>query len=308
MVIIGSKALSFYIPGIKYKDIDLIGSNKDVDILSELLNPKKIKTSDYSVVLFGIDKNFNELYDVDNLEIHLIEKSESLKLYYEYSNPEKINIKLAPLEVLFSIKKSHIHYPVNFEKHINSYCILNDIFNGVDSLEYITKIRIEETENRLGKIKTPSLNKSVSEFFGQSEGYVKYYFEHDDIHIAVSHYEEPIYRMMQSDYNIVKCDKSKWDNFDFEKKCKCVLEEAYVIALERKIFPMLFGGSKLYTSDDSFKWAMNRICTNLTSGWFRKFATDNYNRIVENYYNPKYVDDFLEKYEMGTIKMKKDKF
>ena len=98
----------------------------------------------------------------------------------------------------------------------------------------------------------------------------------------------------------VKCLKKKWDEFSFEDKCKCVLEEAYVIALERKILPGIFGGKKFYNFEQGIEYSLMRICTTLCSGWFRKFATDNYIRIYEMY-NRNYVEDFLKKYELGLI-------
>ena len=96
------------------------------------------------------------------------------------------------------------------------------------------------------------------------------------------------------------CDKRLWTIFPYEDKCKCVLEEAYVIALERKILPMIFGAGKGYTSDEAFDWALMRICTTLCSGWFREFATKNY-FIIKKLYNKDYVEKFLTAYEKGDI-------
>jgi uncharacterized protein (UPF0332 family) len=301
MIIIGSKALSFYISDIKYQDIDLIGCYNDVENLKSILNPKNIKEGTHSVILCDINREYNDLYDTKNIEIHLIEKSESLRLYSEYINQSCGEIKLAPLEVLFSIKKSHIHYPLKFEKHIKDYCIMFDSLDGVDKLDYITKVRIKETEERLGKIKTPSLKKTSKEFFGQSEKFVKSFFIHDDMHKIVAHYDIPLYEKMKDESDLVFCSKEKWNNFPLEDRIKTVLEEAYVIALERKILPMLFSGGDYWKDESAFKWALMRICTNLTSGFFREFATNNYLRILDSY-NRNYVLDFLEKYNSGLIK------
>jgi galactose-1-phosphate uridylyltransferase len=203
-------------------------------------------------------------------------------------------------EVLFSLKRSHINFPIRFNKHIEDYTLLYNHFDGIDYLDDITKINFKETEDRLGKLKTPSLNKSVEEFFGQSNGYVKSYFVHDDIHKAMAHYHKPLYEMMQVDKNLAKCEKDMWNLFTFEDKCKCVLEEAYVIALERRIIPMIFGGGKGYTSEEALDWALMRICTTLCSGWFRKFATNNYYGI-KKLVNKNYVEKFLTEYENGNI-------
>ena len=177
-----------------------------------------------------------------------------------------------------------------------------DRLKGEDILKNITKINFKETEERLGKLKAPALNKTVKEFFGQSNDYVKSFFVHDHIHQVMSHYDKPMYSRMQPDPEKAWCSKSMWNDFPFEDKCKCILEESMVIALERRIIPMLFGGDKFYSSKEAFDWAFMRVCTTLCSGWFRQFATDNYFRIIE-YYNPNYVEKFLQAYEDGKIKI-----
>jgi hypothetical protein len=106
---------------------------------------------------------------------------------------------------------------------------------------------------------------------------------------------------MQVDESSAWCERDMWEKFTFEKKAKCVLEEAYVIALERKIIPMLNGCGQIISSKKAFDWAIMRICTTLCSGWFRQFATDNYIEIVK-YYNPDYVKKFLKSETDGLIK------
>jgi hypothetical protein len=299
MLIVGSKAFcKIFNSDRSINDIDIIGTKKHADILVKKLKPKKIKDENGLISLISIDKNSD--FDKENLEILVSDDSVSLKSYLEYEgNPKEL--KYASAEVLFSLKKSHIHFPIKFSKHISDYCKLYDHLNGVDVLSGITKINFTETENRIGKLKTPSLNKSVKKFFGQSNGLVKSYFIHDDMHMAVAHYDRPLYERMQKDLELAKCDKNLWNDFSFEDKCKCVLEEAYVISLERKILPMLFGKGTLISSLDSLDWALMRICTTLCSGWFRSFATDNFFRIKQ-FSNLNYVEDFLEKYQNGEIK------
>lgn len=300
MLIIGSKALAHHFPnlGIDYRDIDIIGARKDIGYLKNALKPEKIVDKNELVTLINITQT--EFYNTKNVEILVSDKSKSLTSYLEWVGGGS-GLRWAPLEVLYSLKKAHIHFPIKFEKHIKDYCLLNDHFKGYDELSDITKLHFEETEKRLGELKTPSLNKSVSKFFEQSNGYVKSFFIHDDIHRVMSHYDRPIYERLQKDKSLARCEKDLWNKLSFEERCKCVLEEAYVIALERKVIPMIFGGSKGITSQEAFDWALMRVCTNLCSGWFRQFATDNYFRIKE-FYNPKYVEKFLIQFQLGNIK------
>ena len=297
MLIVGSKALKFHFPNFKreVKDIDIIGYSDDVNTLCDLLSPIEIKKSKNTVLLKNIT-NKTDLFNTNNVEVLLADNSVSLRKYMQY---DSVSLFASP-EVLFSLKKSHIHFPIKFEKHIGDYSFLYGHFKGIDYLDDLTKINFKETEERLGKLKTPSLNKSVDKFFGQSTEFVKSYFIHDDIHRVMAHYEKPLYEKMVVEKTSALCDKKLWTIFPYEHKCQCVLEEAYVIALERKIIPMLFGGGRGYTSDEAFDWALMRICTTLCSGWFREFATNNY-FIIKKLYNKNYVEKFLTEYENGNI-------
>jgi len=298
MLIVGSKALKFHFPKYprKVNDIDIIGYTDDVNTLSSLLVPQEIIKGKHTVLLKNIS-NKTEIFDTDNVEVLLADNSKSLKRYMDYDSQNLFASK----ETLYSLKKSHIHFSIKFKKHIHDYCFLHERLNGEDILKSITEINHQETEERLGKLKTPSLNKSVKEFFGQSEKFVKSYFIHDDVHRVMSYYDIPLYEKMQSNKDLAKCDENKWRVFPYEDKCKCVLEEAYVIALERKILPMIFGGGKFYTSDEAFDWALMRICTTLCSGWFREFATNNY-FIIKMLYNSEYVEKFLLSLQEQKIK------
>lgn len=298
MLIVGSKALKHHYPDYPriVNDIDLIGYAKEAEIVIKLLDPIEIKRTEHTILLRNI-KNKTALYDTNNVEILLCDNSISLQKYLEYDKGKIY----ASIEVLLSLKKSHIHFPIKFKKHIHDYCFLLENLDGQDTLSEITKINYLETEQRVGKLKTPSLNKSVANFFDQSKEYVSSYFIHDDIHQVMSHYDKPLYLKMQKDITKAQCDKELWRLFPYEHKCQCVLEEAYVIALERKILPMIFGGGQGFTSDDAFDWALVRICTNLTSGWFRDFATNNY-FTIKKLYNNQYVEKFLTAYENGDIR------
>lgn len=303
MLIVGSKALtkSFTLPDRRVNDTDVIGTYSDFLFLKEILNPKEILEKEKIISLKNITPS-DLLPDflTKNVEILLSDNSKSLNLYLDYDEAHE-GIHFASPEVLFSLKKSHIHFPIKFHKHIMDYCFLYEHFKGEDILSEITKINFLETEERVGKLKTPSLYKSTKSFFRQSEKFFKSYFVHDHIHLVMAHGDRPMYEKMQYNLESAKCEKVLWDKFTFEEKCKCVLEESYVIALERKMIPMIFGSEGAYTAEESFKWAIMRVCTTLCSGWFRQFATDNYTKILK-YYKPNYVEIFLESFDKGLIK------
>ena len=148
MLIVGSKALKHYYPTFprSVNDIDLIGFKKDAQILIKLLDPLTIKETQHTILLKNIS-NKTHVYDTDNVEVLLADNSESLKSYLEY---DKDNI-YASKEVLYSLKKSHIHFPIKFRKHIHDYCFLNEELDGFDKLESITKIEFKKRNRKMKK-------------------------------------------------------------------------------------------------------------------------------------------------------------
>ncbi len=304
MLIVGSKALKYHFPNLnrEVKDIDIIGTKGDIDYLIEILCPERVVSTKWLTTLFKIKKK-DSFFNTDNVEILNSTGSRSLSMYLKHrenSEPFLHGLRWASKEVLLSLKKSHINFPIKFNKHIIDYNILLNELKE-DKLRNITKLNFQETKERFGELKTPSLKNKTTEFFGQSEKFVKYFYVHDDLHKVMAHYNQPIYSDMQIDESNAWCEKSIWDGFEFDKKIKCVLEEAYVIALERKIIPMLNGISEPISSKSAFDWALMRICTTLCSGWFREFATDNWSKIVDQY-DKDYVLKFLEAEYSGLIK------
>lgn len=204
-------------------------------------------------------------------------------------------IMIAPLDVLLSIKKSHLYIPrKKWKQHMQDYHLMKS-WGVVDTYSGVTKLRRKEHEN----LKTPSLNKTADEFFDDHVSNKT--FIHDEIHTVMAHQEKPMFEYIKVDPALVKCSKDKFWALTPEQRIQCVLEEAYVIALERGIIPMLFEGKKVAESESAFDWALFRICTTLTSGWFREFAAENWPAIREAY-DRGYATKFLTAVDEGKIR------
>jgi len=302
MLVVGSKALKYRFPSLDRKvgDVDAIAYRAEVDMLTSDLDPESVQFGEGIISLRGI-RNRNEVFDRENAEFLLADDCRPLRMYLLYHKVANGDELFASPEILYSLKKSHIHFPVKFHKHIGDFVFLDTHFGGQDRLSEITRLNFAETESRLGKLRTPKLNKSVKRFFDQSKSKVVSYFVHDDIHRAVAHYGEPLYLRMQRDRTMARCERDLWELFSHEDKCRCVLEEAYVIALERRVLPAIYGGSASWvTAGEALDWSLMRICTTLCSGWFREFATRNYPQI-RSMASDTYVEDFLAKVESGEI-------
>ncbi len=146
--------------------------------------------------------------------------------------------------------------------------------------------------------KHPKLNVDKKGFFNEKENYN--IFVHDDIHRAVRHLSKPAYEFYQVDDEEVLCSKDKFYSVTEEIRMYGALEEAYVLALERHQIPNSFKPKP----EQSFDIAMMKVCTSITSGWFREYCWENYNRVVDlyQYDKPNYVERFKTALAHGEVR------
>lgn len=141
----------------------------------------------------------------------------------------------------------------------------------------ILYLRREEYE-KTDKAKI-SLNKSKEEFFS-GDG-VEYVYEHDSLHRIFAISGTPAYESISKEGCEVASDRDKFDRLPKEIKDNCVIEEALVIAVERGFVNFQDCGI-VFDVDYNFELyrkALQKICTTLTSGWFREYASANYMRL-----------------------------
>lgn len=138
----------------------------------------------------------------------------------------------------------------------------------------------------------PKLNQTKTQFFTDS---VPYKYDHDSIHEAVKHLEKPAYQFYMAEGAQVLCSKAKWDALPEQTKLFGVLEESYVLAIERAIVPFSTEPHK------AFKKALEKVCTSITSGWFREFAWENYYTVL-SMYDEGFVLKFMVAQLKGEIK------
>lgn len=302
-LIVGSQAIKHHYPDFPRTphDTDIIVSRETYE--SAISNKDDIE---------GIQerRGFSSIVKFKGLgyiEYFIADDVESFKVLLENGGNESY----ASPEVLYSMKKSHIHYPLRFEKHIHDYLFLreklrqekdlsleddlNSHLDWCDELPIFTALHKKCVEQVFGELRTPKMTESKSKFFGKSKKYVTSYYVHDDMHkaIALMHAGDPVYQQILADGAEVETDLLKWSKLSLQHKIWCVLEEVYVIALERKIIPPLFEGGLGLTPKQAFDWALMRVCTTLCDGFFREFATRAYNEIQKQY-NPDYVHLFFK--------------
>jgi len=139
------------------------------------------------------------------------------------------------------------------------------------------------------------LNVKKQDFFNKDD--IDYVYDHDSIHWAIKHMNRPAYEFFKADAAEVMCSRDLFEAQPENVKLNAVLEEAYVLALERSQIP--FQGE--ITPERSFKVALMKVCTSITSGWFREFAWENYYQVLARY-SDDYVDRFWTGVQSGVVK------
>lgn len=147
----------------------------------------------------------------------------------------------------------------------------------------------------------PKLDQSKEGFFS-GDG-VRYVYDHDSIHEAVALQQTtewgqpcpdgivgclvnhgkkvmiPAYTHYIRDGAEVMTSKEKFFACDEKIRLYGVYEESCVLALERSQIPYEFKPDPR----KSFETALMKVCTSITSGWFREYAWENYDKVLDMY-------------------------
>lgn len=244
-MLIGSRALQYWIPEYKY----CLG--KDWDFIGE---------------------QTVEVPEGDRIEIHSIDflNNKDALSFCRYG--------VCDLQGLTLIKRSHLWRDYQFDKHITQYHkhLLPNSY-GITGKEDFLVERIKLTKEAF-KQGNPSLKQSNEDFFDDAVDKV---YDHDWLHELYAYQNKPMYEKLKKPDHLDQawCEKDLWLNLTKEDQYKCVAEECYVIATERFLVSKQFD----YPYKLAYIKALNKVCTTLTSGWFRDFAIDNYPNIYNLY-------------------------
>lgn len=292
MIVIGSEALARYIPGREPLDRDIICSYRDAMAYAKTL------------------KNVLSFYPINNAKKLLIRTEErviEVELIWPGNTTDKLvqliesdphtiygnGVTIPSLDVLYMLKMSH-RYLKNSPHFLKTMADIHAMRAAgakirPEHLEYF-----REREKATYNYGHPKLNVSKGDFFN-GDG-VEYVYDHDSIHLSVKHLERPAYTYFKPDQNDVYCDREMFEAVGEDVRLYAVLEESYVLALERSQIP--FKGQ--LSPKRSFDIALSKVCTSITSGWFREFSWENYDK-VQSLYRDDYVERFWKGVEAGTV-------
>lgn len=201
-------------------------------------------------------------------------------------------------DVLLALKLTH-RYKKNSPHFLKTMRDIQMFRAGGATVPSVLKKWMKEREKETYNYKHPKLMGVKKGDFFNDDG-INYVYDHDSIHEAIAVMGTPAYTRFQPEGEEVGTSKKAFFECPKSVQLLAVLEEAYVLSLERSIIP--FG-----TKDDSekckyaFDVALSKVCTSITSGWFREFAWENFD-LVNQLYDQEYVHRFYRAVEAGHVK------
>ncbi len=171
----------------------------------------------------------------------------------------------------------------------------------------------------------PKLNVTSKDFF-TGDG-VNYVYDHDSIHLAVAldsyvqwgqpcpdgkvgclvahgkRVFSPAYTKYMKEGSEVMTSKAKFFSVPEQVRLYGVYEESCVLALERSQIPHGLGKEGGPTARWSFEMALMKVCTSITSGWFREYAWENYQKVLD-LYNELGENDYIERFNKNQHLLK----
>ena len=260
MLLIGSQALKYYFALERIVlDCDLIATFDEVEKFIREHDDclKGIQRRPNKTIVFLEGGNHRAIYEFelawsDSTGIELLERSIDRKVF---NNGYIIGASVATLDELYTLKMSHryLKNSPHFKKTRQDILLMRQEGVKIWNKDWY-KRRMKETYN----YKHPSLMQGKKDFF--SDDGINYIYDHDSIHLAVKHLDKPAYEYYKRDDHEVFCDKDKFFSLPESYRLFGVLEETYVLALERSQVP--FRGN--VDPKDSFMMALKKVCTSIT--------------------------------------------
>lgn len=195
------------------------------------------------------------------------------------------------LDQLYTLKMSHryLKNSNHFLKTLATIKNMRKIGAKIFDDEFY-KARMKETYN----YPHPKLNVGKKDFFNSNFQYI---YDHDSIHEAIKILDKPAYTYYMDGEEEVNCSKDAFFSQEKHIQLLGVLEETYVLAIERSQIPNNFEIDPRH----SFNLALEKVCTSITSGWFREYAWENF-EVVSKLYDESYIHRFKNALNKGEVK------
>lgn len=294
MLLIGSRAMVFRAPALLQRppqDFDFIGYK---DEINSWLDQNKIKEEREELPGKVIVRS-NPPCEFEDAGVR---KSAEMLVELVKTDKHTINTPFGMVpnfDLLFTLKTSHRYLKDSpfFWKTAIDYHRMKELGAKIRP-EYNEFLKEREKETYVNR--HPKLNVDKKEFFSEAHG-VNYVWDHDAVHQSVALGERPAYTYYAKDGEEVKSDKTKFFALPEEVRLNGVIEEACVLAIERSLVPFPNG----MTPKQAWLFALSKVASSITSGWFRAYAYENLFKVVKMY-PEKYFEKFQNKVSLGEVK------
>jgi hypothetical protein len=297
MILIGSRAVALRAPAILRRaplDFDFVSTKDEFNSWMEKNSAKVNPTKVYA------EKNKMIVEGKTNCEFEIVGEAPSTQMLIDLVEgaPDSIETPfgwIPSFDMLFTLKSSHkyLRNSPHFWKTLLDYHTMKKCGAQVrPEYQAFLKVREKETYNYAH----PKLNQSKDGFFADDA--IQYVYDHDTIHESVARGERPAYTYYMKYGAQVDCDKNKFLNVvSQEVRLNGVIEEAAVLAIERSLVPH----AGVWTPEYAWRFALSKVCSSITSGWFRAFAYENALEILK-LYPAGYWEKFQEDVKSGLVK------
>lgn len=294
MLLIGSRAIIKNLPseitpwykGDVYADYDYISTTEQWDAFKQAFINIGTEVTNLEIHTEGVSAF--RVNDFGYYEAYVITKGDGssgdklLAMHNAYDNFET-----ADINTCLAIKTAH-RYKKNTPFFLKTMAHIKWLRQKgaviTPELEEIVKLRQKESLSYAH----PKLNVSKESFFDDTI----YTYDHDSIHKTVALAGEPAYTHYIKDNEQVLTSKEKFFSVDDSIRLAGVYEETCVLALERSQIPNDFS----IDPERSFRIALEKVCTSITSGWFREYAYENYAKVIM-LYNHLGKDDYVKRFK-----------
>lgn len=205
----------------------LIGSSYITSVINDFYRI----SNDIDYIVESIDNTLPKLLDNKRIEYHI--------------NPVLFNYITKfgnSLEVQYTLKLSHMFYDINWSKH------LSDIkWYQSKQIKYIPEL-YKDLINYWKTIhihrKQPDFTKLNIEFFYDK---VNRKISHDDLHELVKYYDNPLFNKVKLNLEYAEINEELFYKLNQQDQIKLILEECYVLCIERNKLIDIRYNTKLMT-------------------------------------------------------------
>jgi len=303
MLLIGSRAMSLRLGSAMFRpcvDFDFVCTKAEFD---SWLDKNRSKVGEAEVYELPEHNKWIVKGPGAICEFDIVQPGSSNELLASMVNDEWLDTpfgSVPPINALFAIKDAHkfkkFHLDNrNFWKTFQDWNVMKHM-GCVIRDEYKAFHQLREKESYAAQ-KHPKLNVSKDNFFSDNGLESTMIYDHDSVHCSAAPDGIPAYTKYMRVDQPVLCDKDKFFSLPREVQLAGVVQEAVVLAIERSKVP--FGD----TMSDRQAWlfALSKICSSITSGWFRKFSYDHIPDVIK-LYPANYWTKFQDDVENGLVR------